>query len=98
MLDLKKFKNNQGFTMIELLVAIFIASLIVALLLPNLVNEYKYMKKAEDEIKMRTILYEEILVNKEDISIVRDGYDISISKNTARIRDVNSGKEITYSR
>ncbi|MDO4813586.1 MAG: type II secretion system protein [Gemella sp.] len=98
MLDLKKFKSNDGFALVELLVAIFIASLIVALLLPNLVNEYKYMKKAEDEIKMRTILYEEILANKEDVTMVRDGYDISISKNSARIRDINSGKEISYSK
>lgn len=96
MLDLKKFRNNNGFALMELLVAIFIASLIVALLLPNLVNEYKYMKKAEDEMKMRTILYEELLANKEDVSMVRDGYDIVISKNSARIRDINSGKEINY--
>ncbi|MBF0709769.1 MULTISPECIES: type II secretion system protein [unclassified Gemella] len=98
MLDLKKLKNNDGFSLIELLVAIFIASLIVGLLLPNLVNEYKYMKKAEDEIKMRTILYEEILANKKDINFVRDGYDISIMNNRARIRDINSGKEIIYSK
>lgn len=98
MLDLKKFKNNNGFALIELLVAIFIASLIVAFLLPNLVNEYKYMKKAEDEIKMRTILYEEILANKKDVSFVRDGYDITIKDKAASIRDINSGKEISYSK
>lgn len=96
MLLWKKHKNNEGFTLIELLVAIFIASLIVVFLLPNLVNEYKYMKETQDEIKMRSILYEEIIASKADVNIVRDKYDINISKDKASIRDIESGKNLSY--
>lgn len=95
MLPCKKI-DNSGFTFIELLISIFILSMILVFLLPNLVNEYKYMKEIEKQIEMRMILYEEIIANKSDVDTQRGNYKIIINKDKASIKNIHTNKEIIY--
>lgn len=88
--------DNKGFTFVELLISIFIVSMILVFLLPNLVNEYRYMKEIEEQIEMRMILYEEILASEDDVDIIRGEYKISVTKDGASIKNTQTNKEVTY--
>lgn len=90
-------KDNIGFTLLELVVALFICSIILVVLVPNLINEYQYINKLENKLELKEVLYEEILNHKEkEFSINRDNYSIIVTKNKAEIFDHNSGEKVVY--
>lgn len=92
---LKKDKHS-GFTLIEILVALFICSIIAIFLIPNLSTIYKDNKKSEEKLLMKEILYEEILINKENISVNRGRYVIELEDKYAKISSLDSGEELVY--
>lgn len=90
-----KNKNN-GFTLIEILVALFICSIMLIFIIPNLINEYHYMKKMENHIELKEILYEELLNNDEDFILYRDDYKIVLENNKAYIENSLTGERLYY--
>ncbi|MBU0278921.1 MULTISPECIES: type II secretion system protein [unclassified Gemella] len=89
-------RNNKGFTLIEILAGIFIFSVILIFLVPNIVREYEILKKSEDKLIMKEILYEEILINKDVGRFTRNNYEITIGENSASIKNLDTGEIILY--
>ena len=83
--------NKKGFTFVELIGALFICSLLFVFLIPNMVRQYSNLYKIEKELEMREILYEEICSHYKDQNF------ISVSGNSARIEDEETGEKISYS-
>ena len=96
---IQKFKNKDAFTLIELIGALFICSLLFVFLIPNMVRQYSNLYKIEKELEMREILYEEICSHYKDKSFTtkRKNYYISVSGNSAEIEDEETGEKISYS-
>ena len=92
-----KFRNN-GFTFIESMVALFICSLIFVYLIPNMVKQYSNLSKAEKELEMKEILYEEISNHSSErhFKVRRDNYMIIVSGNNAEIYDEESTDKVRY--
>ena len=90
--------NKKGFTFIELIGSLFICSLLFVFLIPNMVKQYSNLYKIEKELEMKEILYEEICSHYKDSSftIRRDNYYISVSGNSAKIEDEQTGEKIDY--
>ena len=91
--------NKKGFTFIELIGSLFICSLLFVFLIPNMVRQYSNLYKSEKELEMKEILYEEICSHYKDKSFTtrRNNYYISVDENLAKIKDEETGEEITYS-
>ena len=92
-----KFRNN-GFTFIEIMAALFICSLIFVYLIPNMVKQYSNLSKAEKELEMRELLYEEISNHKDQkyFKVRRESYVIIVSGNRAEIYDEKTSNKIKY--
>ena len=73
--------RNNGFTFIEIMAALFICSLIFVYLIPNMVKQYSNLSKAEKELEMRELLYEEISNHKDQkyFKVRRESYVIIVS-------------------
>lgn len=83
--------------MIEIVVALFICSLIFIFLLPNFVRQYATITEIEKKLQMKQILYEELLNNEgENFFVVRENYKIDVNENGASIEDMESGEKIVY--
>ena len=91
--------NKKAFTFVELLGALFICSLLFVFLIPNMVRQYSNLYKVEKGLEMREILYEEICSHYKDKNFTtkRKNYYISVSGNSARIEDEETGEKISYS-
>ena len=83
----------------ELIGSLFICSLLFAFLIPNMVRQYSNLSQIEKELEMREILYEEICSHYKDQNFTakRKNYSISVSGNSARIEDEETGEKISYS-
>lgn len=92
-----KFSKN-GFTFIEIIAALFICSLIFVYLIPNMVRQYSNISKAEKELEMRELLYEEISNHKDQkhFKVRRENYVIIVSGNNAEIYDEKTRNKIKY--
>lgn len=90
--------NKKGFTFIELIGALFICSLLFVFLIPNMVKQYSNLYKIEKELEMKEILYEEICSHYKasSFTIRRDNYYISVSGNSAKIEDEQTGEKVDY--
>lgn len=90
--------RNNGFTFIEIMAALFICSLIFVYLLPNMVKQYSNLSKAEKELEMRELLYEEISNHKDQkyFKVRRESYVIIVSGNRAEIYDEKTRNKIKY--
>ena len=90
--------RNNGFTFIEIIAALFICSLIFVYLVPNMVKQYSNLSKAEKELEMRELLYEEISNNKGQkyFKVRRESYVIIVSGNRAEIYDEKTKNKIKY--
>ncbi len=90
--------RNNGFTFIEIIAALFICSLIFVYLIPNMVKQYSNLSKAEKELEMRELLYEEISNNKgqKHFKVRRESYVIIVSGNKAEIYDEKTRNKIKY--
>ena len=90
--------RNNGFTFIEIMAALFICSLIFVYLIPNMVKQYSNLSKAEKELEMRELLYEEISIQKDQkhIKVRRESYVIIVSGNRAEIYDEKTRNKIKY--
>ena len=88
--------NKKAFTLIG---SLFICSLLLAFLITNIVRQYSNLYKIEKELEMREILYEEICSHYKDKSFTtkRKNYYISVSGNSAKIEDEETGEKISYS-
>ena len=64
-----------------------------------MVRQYSNLYKAEKELEMREILYEEICSHYKESSFTtrRDNYYISVSGSSAEIEDEETGEKISYS-
>ena len=91
--------NKKAFTFVELIGALFICSLILVVLIPNMVRQYSNLYKIEKELEMREILYEEICSHykNQNFTTKRKNYYISVSGNSAKIEDEETGEKISYS-
>ena len=91
--------NKKAFTFVELIGALFICSLLFVFLIPNIVRQYSNLYKVEKELEMKEILYEEICSHYKDqnFTIKRKNYYISVSGNSAKIEDEETGEKISYS-
>lgn len=90
--------RNNGFTFIEIMAALFICSLIFVYLLPNMVKQYSNLSKAEKELEMRELLYEELSNHKgqKHFKVRRESYVIIVSGNRAEIYDEKTRNKIKY--
>ncbi len=90
--------RNNGFTFIEIMAALFICSLIFVYLIPNMVKQYSNLSKAEKELEMRELLYEEISNHKGQkyFKVRRESYVIIVSGNRAEIYDEKTRNKIKY--
>ena len=90
--------RNNGFTFIEIMAALFICSLIFVYLIPNMVKQYSNLSKAEKELEMRELLYEEISIHKDqkNFKVRRESYVIIVSGNRAEIYDEKTRNKIKY--
>lgn len=90
--------RNNGFTFIEIMAALFICSLIFVYLIPNMVKQYSNLSKAEKELEMRELLYEEISNHKGQkyFKVRRESYVIIVSGNRAEIYDERTRNKIKY--
>lgn len=90
--------GNNGFTFIEIMAALFICSLISVYLIPNMVKQYSNLSKAEKELEMRELLYEEISNHKgqKHFKVRRESYVIIVSGNRAEIYDEKTRNKIKY--
>lgn len=90
--------RNNGFTFIEIVAALFICSLIFVYLIPNMVKQYSNLSKAEKELEMRELLYEEISNHKDQkyFKVRRESYVIIVSGNRAEIYDEKTRNKIKY--
>ena len=90
--------RNNGFTFIEIMAALFICSLIFVYLLPNMVKQYSNLWKAEKELEMRELLYEELSNHKgqKHFKVRRESYVIIVSGNRAEIYDEKTRNKIKY--
>ena len=90
--------RNNGFTFIEIMAALFICSLIFVYLIPNMVKQYSNLSKAEKELEMRELLYEEISNHKDQkhFTVRRESYVIIVSGNRAEIYDEKTRNKIKY--
>lgn len=90
--------RNNGFTFIEIMAALFICSLIFVYLLPNMVKQYSNLSKAEKELEMRELLYEEISNHKDQkyFKVRRESYVIIVSGNRAEIYDEKTRNKIKF--
>ena len=90
--------RNNGFTFIEIMAALFICSLIFVYLIPNMVKQYSNLSKAEKELEMRELLYEEISNHKgqKRFKVRRESYVIIVSGNRAEIYDEKTRNKIEY--
>lgn len=90
--------RNNGFTFIEIVAALFICSLIFVYLIPNMVKQYSNLSKAEKELEMRELLYEELSNHKgqKHFKVRRESYVIIVSGNRAEIYDEKTRNKIKY--
>ena len=90
--------RNNGFTFIEIMAALFICSLIFVYLIPNMVKQYSNLSKAEKELEMRELLYEEISNHKDQkhFKVRRESYVIIVSGKRAEIYDEKTRNKIEY--
>ena len=90
--------RNNGFTFIEIMAALFICSLIFVYLIPNMVKQYSNLSKAEKELEMRELLYEEISIHKDQkhFKVRIESYVIIVSGNRAEIYDEKTRNKIKY--
>lgn len=90
--------RNNGFTFIEIMAALFICSLIFVYLIPNMVKQYSNLSKAEKELEMRELLYEELSNHKgqNHFKVRRESYVIIVSGNRAEIYDEKTRNKIKY--
>ena len=90
--------RNNGFTFIEIMAALFICSLIFVYLIPNMVKQYSNLSKAEKELEMRELLYEEISNHKDQkhFKVRTESYVIIVSGNRAEIYDEKTRNKIKY--
>ena len=88
--------RNNGFTFIEIMAALFICSLIFVYLIPNMVKQYSNLSKAEKELEMRELLYEEISKGQKHFKVRRESYVIIVSGNRAEIYDEKTRNKIKY--
>ena len=90
--------RNNGFTFIEIMAALFICSLIFVYLIPNMVKQYSNLSKAEKELEMRELLYEEISKHKDQkyFKVRRESYVIIVSGNRAEIYDEKTRNKIKF--
>ena len=90
--------RNNGFTFIEIMAALFICSLIFVYLIPNMVKQYSNLSKAEKELEMRELLYEELSNHKgqKHFKVRRESYVIIVSGNRAEIYDERTRNKIKY--
>ena len=84
--------RNNGFTFIEIMAALFICSLIFVYLIPNMVKQYSNLSKAEKELEMRELLYEEISNHKGQ----KHFKVIIVSGNSAEIYDEKTRNKIKF--
>lgn len=90
-------KNNKGFTLLEVLAGIFICSLILIFLIPNLVLEYNNLNDMEQKLELKYILYEELSINdNEQFELVRDNYKIVVTDSGATIENLITGDIVEY--
>ena len=78
--------------------ALFICSLIFVYLIPNMVKQYSNLSKAEKELEMRELLYEEISNHKgqKHFKVRRESYVIIVSRNRAEIYDEKTRNKIKF--
>ena len=90
--------RNNGFTFIEIMAALFICSLIFVYLIPNMVKQYSNLSKAEKELEMRELLYEEISNHKgqKHFKVRRESYVIIVSVNRAERYDEKTRNKIKF--
>ena len=90
--------RNNGFTFIEIMAALFICSFIFVYLIPNMVKQYSNLSKAEKELEMRELLYEEISNHKDQkyFKVRRESYVIIVSGNRAEIYDEKTRNKIKF--
>lgn len=90
--------RKAGFTFIELIAALFICSLIFAFFLPNMLLQYSNVSKAEKELEMKEILYEEVSNHYKDKTFEtrRGDYLISVTENKVEIIDEVTKESIKY--
>ena len=64
-----------------------------------MVRQYSNLYKSEKELEMKEILYEEICSHYKEHNFTtrRNNYYISVDENLAKIKDEETGEEITYS-
>lgn len=90
-------KNNKGFTFLEIVAALFICSIILVVLLPNLINQYYTIDKMSRELTLKEVLYEELLNNRENsFYIEREDYVIRVGENYAEIINKNTNEKVSY--
>lgn len=51
----KKYRNNQGFTLIEMLIVIFIIAILLILIVPNITNNLDTAKDKSSEAYVKTV-------------------------------------------
>ena len=90
--------RNNGFKFIEIMADLFICSLIFVYLIPNMVKQYSNLSKAEKELEMRELLYEEISNHKgqKHFKVRRESYVIIVSGNRAEIYDEKTRNKIKF--
>lgn len=89
--------ENKGFTLIEIIVSLLITSIILIVLIPNLLNEYKGFKELEEKLELKEILYEEIINHKnKEFTLERNNYEIVVNKDNTYIKNKNNNVMVNY--
>lgn len=89
--------ENKGFTLIEIIVALLITSIILIVLIPNLLKEYNGFKELEEKLELKEILYEEIINHKnKEFTLERNNYEIVVNKDNTYIKNKNNNVMVNY--
>ena len=89
--------SKKGFTFVEIIISLFICSLILAFLIPSLIKQSVKLVEVEKTVEMKEILYEELSNSVgKDFIVERGQYTVTFSQNKASIEDKKTGKKFDY--
>ena len=86
---MKKFKNNKGFTLMEMLIVVAIIAILVAIAIPSMTTQLEKAREAADIANIRSTYSEAMVKYLEGDSLETDGSAVAAS--TAKMTQTATG-------
>ena len=86
---MKKFKNNKGFTLMEMLIVVAIIAILVAIAIPSMTTQLEKAREAADIANIRSTYSEAMVKYLEGDSLETDGSAVATS--TAKMTQTATG-------